>query len=250
MNRVLLSSVNRWYTPLRRMGGLELLIDAAESAGASNLPALPTFGSVHRNPSATTLLSVEDLSGRGRALAWAAAHDPAWTLAGWTGGQASLRMAKGSVQYLVAAMGAIPQPYTLVVVNDGYKADGISGNHNMLNGGGGILYSVSNQGNYTMYAGTPTDTGVGVNTIRRILFAIFDGANSIFYRGTTASAALNPGTGVFGGQVIGIGARNDGVDPCTMDLVQAAVYSKRLSTEEMATWMTIAASRYSSLNLT
>lgn len=223
-------------TPVRDLGGVEFLLDAvaAMSGNGTNLTAFSDRSGLYRTCSI--------------------GNAPLFTATKWGGVKPAIQFVRTSSHYIrVLLPSVIPQPFTVFSVIDGYCGDGdTGGNQNLVNPGAGICYRISTSNRWSMYAGTPVQsTIVGTSsTGKYIRFDVFDGASSRVYRSGTASAALNPGSAGAGGQLCGIGARNDGVDPCSAIYAAGGIISHALSADERAFLIAFYTDRYPGINAT
>lgn len=223
---------------LRSISQLEFAVDVAACAILSGGGAL---------------IDLEDHSGKDVDIALGVGgggHDPVYEAAGWaiTGGTMPRLVFDHDLQnWFLFDLPTLPQPFSLVLVFDGFAVAG-AGQHNAVNFGGAVSYY---NAAWSEYAGNIANSAFlnsdVANQGKLIRIDVFNGAASHIYRGSTASGLLNPGAGGSAAGFASVGARFDGVDAATMKLAAIAIFSKVLSGPEMTDIIAGFAARYPGL---
>lgn len=224
-------------------GEVELLLDAM--VGVTEAPA-------------GFLGASTDLSGKGRTMS-NGTNAPRFGSTLWTGGggKPAFRGVRTEGRWFKALIDLpIPQPYSTIIVIDGYTSgDGTAGNQNLLNGGsGGIVYRASTVADrWAQFAGSVASSNIIAATAlgKWIRFDIFNGASSRVWRSGTDGGAMAPGAGSIaaaGNLQMGILARNDGVDPTTVITPFILIVSRALDATDRAFLQSFLTTRYPGIN--
>lgn len=222
---------------IRAIGDLVWLLDAQEGMVGNG----------------TNLVSFEDVSGNGRECV--IGNAPLMTSTTWTGGggKPALKFNRSSTHYIKVRSPSTPQPFTIFSIIDQYTVgDPAASNSNLVNPGSGICYRIASSDKWSQYAGTPQQSNIASSTStgKYIRFDIFNGAASRVYRSGTASAATNPGAASTANAFVGIGARNDGVDACSVIYAGGGMFAKALTVAQMSDILSFYTARYPGINAT
>lgn len=147
-----------------------------------------------------TILGVTDKSGLGRHLS-VAANGPAYKVDALN--HLSLARFDGSNDHLDTGSFTISQPITLVMV---FSRTGAGGDHTIAEAVSAPTFSFyhHSSGVFEMHAGAALSVGAMLDTGKHVYGAMFNGANSFFYRDSIVQATGNPSTnGLTNGLKIG-----------------------------------------------
>lgn len=190
----------------------------------------------------TGQLQVLDLSGRGRIVSVVGSPTLGPTL--WGGTLPALQFTAGTGSRLQIPLPVIPQPLTYIAIIDNYL--NVGNFNNLINDGGTVTYAQA--GTWKMFAGLTFDTAItqAANLGKLFRASIFNGVTSKAIKGTAAPLIGNPGASGTGLQ-LNIGARFDGIDPCTAIVAAIVLFSKELSPAELTIAYNFYAARYPGL---
>lgn len=220
--------------PLRAIGNCELLIDSI--AGVTG--------------NGTFVTAIVDHSGNNRVTTLPAdANKPRFTATKWNGTHPAMQSIAVNLHRWEATLPAIPQPFSVVTVLDGYtQGSGTGGNMNVWSASGAVAFRGSGTLQWSLFFGTVVSTGIVTSaSLGKVMRTdIVNGAASRSYRGTTDGGAINPGAGAIGAGTFRGFSSNAG-DGTTAIMAACVVYSKVLTSTQIATILAFFQARYPNL---
>jgi hypothetical protein len=140
------------------------------------------------------------------------------------------------VDDVLSASFTLAQPLSVAAV---VKSTTTSGQHHVIDGGTGTRAVVYQKlGEWYLYAGAETDSGIAVDTTNpHVLFFSFDNTSRPEYVDGVAGSSVNPGSGGYVSPV-NLGSDGSGFNFWSGDIAEVLVYNTALSTGNRTTVQT------------